>query len=217
MSVTSAQLESLRRFIGQGEVYYDVNTPASDFDPILFVAGSPGVPQISSGATAAPSVGLTSGPASLEYKPEFKGVEVEQANGEVAPRLTKESVTLKFKMAEATYDRLKLALQTATLTTTTGSGVTPTTRLLSMGGQTFFPTQCIALVSPIGTYTDSSTVVELFEWVALYQALSVDGVKLDYKRNETRMVEVTITGYADVTRGVGDQLFQIGQDEDPTP
>jgi hypothetical protein len=53
--------------------------------------------------------------------------------------------------------------------------------------------------------------------VCIYDALSVDGVKLDYKRNENRMVEVTITGYADPTRDAGDQLFQIGQDEDPTP
>jgi hypothetical protein len=210
MPVTQAQVDALNKFIGQREVYTGVSKPADG--AAMGIAQSTGVP------TGGASVGLTSGPATLEYKPEFKGVEVEQAYGEVAPRVTKESVTLKFKCAEATYERIKLALQTGTLTTTAGAGATPTKQLLSVGGKTFFASQCIALVSPLGTYFDSVGMadVPLWEWVCIYEAMSVDGLKLDWKRGETRMVEVTITGYADVTRSEGDQLFQLCQQEDPS-
>jgi hypothetical protein len=217
MPVASTQVDALKKFIGQGEIYYNVGKPTS-FAAITFGAGANAkIPQKQDGTTNADSVGLTSGPATLEYKPEFKGVEVEQAYGEVAPRVTKETVTLKFKCAEATYTRIKLALQTGTLTTDVGAAGDPTDQLLSVGGKTFFSSQCIALVSDLGTYDNAGTPVDIWEWVAIYEAMSVDGLKLDWKRGETRMVEVTITGYADVTRSEGDQLFQIGQLEDPTP
>jgi hypothetical protein len=206
MPATAAQVQTLRNMVGQGEIYSGCTKPATN-TAIALTAGVP------AGGT---SVGLTSGPASLDYKPEFKGVEIEQAYGEVAPRVTKESVTLKFKCAESTYDKLQLALQTATHATTAGSGATPTKNTLYIGGLTFFNDQCICLVSNIGSYVYMATTVQLYEWVCIYSAMSVSGLKLDWKRGETRMVEVEITGYADVTRNEGDQLFQIGQQKDPS-
>jgi hypothetical protein len=211
MAVTQAQVDSLKRFIGQGEIYLNCEKPA-DMTALVLTAG---VPKDVGGTQDAASVGLTNGPASLEYKPEFKGLEVEQAFGELAPRLTKETVTLKFKCAEATYDRIKAALPMSTLVSVVGTGTTPTSNVLLVGGKIDATTQCIVLVSKIGTYVNGGTTVQLYEWVCLYEAMSVDGVKLDWKRGENRMVEVTITGYADVTRSEGDQLFQIGQLADP--
>ena len=203
MPATSNQVAALRTYIAQGEIWTGVTKPAAD--AIM------GFDQASATPLGGTSVGLTSGPATLEYKPEFKGIEVEQAYGEIAPRVTKETVTLKFKLPVASYDKLQLALQTAALTTTTGSGATPTVRLLSIGGETFFPTQSIALVSEVGEWTSQDSTNKLYEWICLYEALSVDGLKLDFQRGETRMVEVTMTGYADVTRNEGDQLYQFVQ------
>lgn len=318
MAITQAEVDALKKFIGQGEIYLGVTKPGDMAALALNAQGQP----------TGTSVGLTSGPASLEYKPEFKGLEVEQAFGELAPRLTKEGVTLKFKCAEATYDRIQAALPMSTLqqdTTATGiadpttaptlahapastglaagdyhvayafitaNGVTKPTpdatvtiiagdnitttalgalpggvtgvvwylsvaannatmkqiaqaadgstqtfttlpaagaaspqpvnttgganrNMLMVGGKIDAVTQCVALVSKIGTYTYMATTVTLYEWVCLYEAMSVDGVKLDWKRGENRMVEVTITGYADVTRSEGDQLFQLGQMASP--
>jgi hypothetical protein len=186
-------VSDLKRFIGAGEIYTDCTKPAANTN-IALTAGVP------AGGT---SVGLTSGPATLEYKPEFKGVEIEQTYGEVAPRVTKESVTLKFKCAEATYAKIALALQTGTQR----AASTPTGTFYTVGGKDFFDTQCITLVSPF----DNGSGTTWYEWVCLYDALSVDGLKLEYKHGETRMIEVTLTGYSDPTRPVGDQLFQIGQ------
>jgi hypothetical protein len=217
MPATSGQVSTLRQFVGQGEIYLDVLNPATNA-PMAFLAltgANSGKPKDATVITnPATSVGLTSGPASLDYKPEFKGVEIEQAYGEVAPRVTKESVTLKFKCAESTYDKLQVALQTGTLDFDDNvAGIVPDSNTLYVGGLTFFDAQAIALVSNIGSYFDSGsmTTIDLYEWLLLYNAMSVSGLKLDWKRGETRMVEVEVTGYADVTRNEGDQLFQIGQ------
>ncbi len=354
MPVTSSQVDALKRFIGQGEIYINVGKPATSFAPIIFgSAGNALIPQKVGGSTNADSMGITSGPATLEYKPEFAGVEVEQAYGEVAPRVKKEAVTLKFKCAESTYDRIKAALQTGTLAQqnqsagnanpvgvpvgtaaaggtltagtywiayawrrTTGIGAAvggetvglvsagtalsagnltlaftnlsggqlppggysvnwyvsiapsatydpaamrfyvnnagtgtanisapatltgldtaatsykrvPTANytgnpgydMLKVGGLTFLPSTCVTLVSDLGTFNNAGGVgpQRIWEWLTLYEALSVDGLTLSWKRGETRMVDVTMTGYADVTREEGDQLFQFGQLEDPTP
>jgi hypothetical protein len=213
----------LRHFIGQGEIYTRVKKPDVG-GAQLFVAADPGepetgIPQVAGGTDAADYVGLTNGPASLEYKPEYKAVEIEQTYVEVEPRLVKESVTLKFKCALPTYQNLLLALQSATRLSVAGDGNTPNKEVLQVGGLIFSDPQTICLVSKIGSYTDTAMTPaphNLFEWITLYQAMSVDGLKLDYKRGETRMVEVTFTGYGDVSRPDGDQLFQLGQDTDPT-
>ncbi len=205
MPVTQNQVDALKKFIGQGEVFTGVTKPADGV--IMGFEQAYGLP------LGGVSVGLTSGEATLEYKPEFAGVEVEQAYGEVAPRVKKETVTLKFKCAEATYARIKVALSTATETVLVAGTAPDTARrvLLTVGGKTFFDPQCVALVSNIGTYTHQSSINNLYEWVCLYSAISVDGLTLEWKRGETRMIEVTMTGYADVTRTEGDQLFQFVQ------
>lgn len=219
----------IKRFIGQGEVYINVKPPvagttAETAGPLLFVApgaGEPetGIPQKVGVITAADYVGLTNGPASIEYKPEWKGVEVEQAYGEIAPRVTKETVQVKFRMAEAHYTNLRRAIQTGTTVSIAGASGAPNKELTVVGGKIFFDPTCLAIVSPIGSYTDTQptpALHKLYEWVVLYSAISVEGVKLEYKRGETRMVDVTFTGYAEVSRPEGDQLFQLGQDVDPT-
>jgi hypothetical protein len=95
----------LKQFIGEGNVYINVKVPAASTSlatsiPQEFLAPTvptdpeTGIPLDKAGTLGATSVGLTNGPRTVEYKPEYKGVEVEQAAGEVAPRVTKEAVTL---------------------------------------------------------------------------------------------------------------------------
>lgn len=219
----------IKRFVGQGEVYINVKVPeagatAADCGPLLFVDPAPGdpetgIPQKTGMTTAADYVGLTSGPATWEAKPEWKGIEVEQANGEIAPRVTKEMVTLKFTMAEAHYRNLRIAMQTGTAISIAGTAGAPDKELTVSGGKIFFDPICVAVVSPIGSYMDTQPTPALhnmFEWVVIYEAISTEGVKVEYKRNQTRLVEVTLTGYASVGRPEGDQLYQHGQDKDPS-
>lgn len=187
-------LSNLKKFIGQGEIYVGVTAPAAN-TALALTAGVP--------ATGT-DVGLTSGEATLTYKPTFTGVSIEQTTGEVAPRVTNETVELKFMAAEAVVANIGLALQTGTSHTTTGPGRT----FYTVGGKVFFSNQCVVLVSP---FVDDGTGNTWYEWVCLYSAMSVQGLVLKYKRNDTRMIEVTFTGYPDPTRPVGDQTFQIGQ------
>lgn len=205
MPITQSQVDALKTFINQGEVWAHVTAPSTGVGQ-QWLAGNPGTPVGTEAGGGALSLGITSGPATLEYKPTFAGVTIEQAYGDVAPRVTKEAVTLKFKCAEATYKRIRIALQTGTYNQT--GPVSGTYRhWLEVGGKTFFSTDCVALVSKV------NDTPARYEWVTIYAAMSVDGIKLDWKRGETRMVEVTITGYADVTRPEGDQLFQLGQED----
>jgi hypothetical protein len=112
-----------------------------------------------------------------------------------------------------------MAVQAGTVVTTNGAAGAPNKQTIHVGGLTFIDPIAVCLVSPIGSYTDTETTPKahnLFEWVTIYQRMSVTGVKLDYKRAETRMIDVEFTGYADPSRPRGDQFFQIGQDEDST-
>jgi len=86
--------------------------------------------------------------------------------------------------------------------------------LLTVGGQTFIEEQCVALVSEIGSWDNGGPVI-LYEVVCIYNCLSTNGVEITWKRTDTRMVKITLTGYADVTRNVNDQLYQHYQMSEP--
>lgn len=201
---TQTELDSLTSLAGEAAIYINCTKPADGAD----VALTDGVP---AGGTW---VGMTQDAAEWSYKPTISGVKIEQTNLEVAPRITDEELTLSFKAAEAVYDKLKLALQGATFTDTPNTGTTPGKRTLSVGGLTQITTQCVVLVSKIGSYVYMATTVNLYEWFVLYNAVSVDGVKVPYQRNATRMLQISLKGYGDPTRTVGDHLGKWGAQYD---
>ncbi len=206
MPITAAQVAALKKNIGAATIYTGVTKPA-DQTPITLTAGVP---------TGGVDVGMTSGPATFEYKPEYADVQVEQSLAPVAPRITKETVTLKFRSAEAVFNTLKLAIQSGNTASTTGVAPAPDLDIIYVGGDIFAnDPQCVALVTKIGSFTYMSTDYDLFEFIVLYEVLSVDGVSVAFKLGETRMVDVTLTGYADVTRPIRDQLFQWGRQGTP--
>lgn len=207
MPITAEQVAALKKNIGAATIYTGVTKPA-DKTPVTLTAGVP---------TGGTSIGMTSGPATFEYKPEYADVQVEQSLAPVAPRITKESVTLKFRSAEAVFNTLKLAIQSGDTVSTSGVAPAPDLDIIYVGGDIFAnDPQCVALVTEIGHFTHMSTEYTLYEFIVLYEVLSVEGVSVNFKLGETRMVDVTLTGYADVTRPVRDQLFQWGRQADPT-
>lgn len=189
-------VNDLKRYIGEGNIYVGITKPADL--TALYTTWTNGVP------AGGRNVGETVDAAELSYKPTFEDVRIEQAYGHVAPRVVDEAVSLKFKCAVASYQNLALALQTGHQVTAAGVADT-----LFVGGRPFTASQTVALVSPIKNPTTGDT--EFYEWVCLYEAYSIEGLTLPYKRGQTRLVDVTINGYADITRTEKDQLFQIGQ------
>lgn len=202
MGITQAQLDLLNSAIAQGEIFTGCTKPVADFTKFTFTAGVP-----AGGA----SVGMTNGPAVFKYAPTYAGVNIEQTMGEVAPRIQKEAVTLSFTCAEDTAARIKLACTNGTLVNTPGATNVPTTDVLYVGGQILGSTPtCVVLVSKTGSFVYMGTTVGLYEWVGIYSAIVTDGYEVSFKLGETRMVKLTMTAYADVTRGAGDQFFQHG-------
>src|SRR5690348_1267320 len=148
MAITPAQLAALKRFIYPAEIYVDVEKPA-EFTPLVLTAGVP--PK--NGGGSASSVGTTNGATSFKYTPQYDGTDIEQVGNKVAPRIKGESLEAKFKCAEPTADRLALALgSAATRQTVAGSGATPGTDVLFVGGNLEVTTQCNVLVAKIGTF-----------------------------------------------------------------
>ena len=207
MPITAEQLAVLNNGIAAGEVYTGCTAPA-DFTKPTFTAGVP-----AGGVT----VGMTTGPTTFKYQPEFGDLQIEQTLGAVAPRITKESLSISFTCAEDSAARIKLACTNGKLVNTAGSAGTPTTDVIYVGGQILgHSTTCLAIVSPIGSYDNAGTPVNLYEWVMVYAALVTNGYEVAFKLGENRVVKVEMSAYADPTRAVGDQLFQHGFMSDPT-
>lgn len=199
---TETQLQTLRDNIAEANIYVGCTKPA-DFTPITI--SSIGVP------TGGVWVGLTSGPTVFTYKPDVKGSEIEQVYGEVEPHVVKETASLKFKCAEASFLSIQLATQTGTAVTTAAVGAVPGTQTLFVGGKIFHNTQCVVLISDIGSFAYMSTTVKLYEYVVFYKVMSVTGILNTYKRGEPRMITVDFNAYPDATRATGDQMYQHGK------
>jgi hypothetical protein len=168
-----------------GSIYKAVTKPA-DFTEMAHTAGVP------AGGT---DVGATVGAATFEYRPTISMTDIEQVFGMVAPRLTTETATLRFTTVEATYLNLALAAQMATASSTGSHNI------LKVGGGTGITPQSVAIIAK---NADSN----LYHWVCIYNAVSMDGLTVAYKRGEPRQVAVTLTAIPDVTRSAGDQMAQ---------
>src|SRR3954471_4139801 len=98
-------IANINKYAAGARVYVFPDTPA-DGALMTHVAGVPT-------GYGTREVGATIGVATFEYKPTVALTDVEQFFGQVAPRLTAESATLKVTLAEASVDNLELALQQA--------------------------------------------------------------------------------------------------------
>jgi hypothetical protein len=181
----AVSITQVSRYSTAGNVYVGVTTPA-DQVIMTHTAGAP------LGGT---DVGATIGESTVEYRPTIATVDIEQAFGGVAPRLTAEACTLKFTCGESTHTNLRLAMQQGTATTD------GTHNYLTAGGKTGVVGQCVAIIS-------KQADTPQYNWVCVYNAVSMDGLSLTYKKSATRQIGVTMTALSDANRTAGDQLFQ---------
>lgn len=196
-----ADIDNLNQLKGEAAIYINCTKPADGADVALSTVGVP------AGGTW---IGVTQNAAKWTYKPTVTGMKIEQTNLEVAPRITDEMLTVDFTAAEAVYTNLNVAIVGGTLATTAGSGTTPSKHTIAMGGLSSLTPITVVLVSNIGSYVYMSTTVQLYEWLVIYNACSVSGVPVSYQRNVTRVYAITLQGYGDPTRTVGDHLGKYG-------
>lgn len=182
----TASITQVARYTTAGNVFVGCTTPA---DQVIMdhVAGVP---------TGGVDVGSTIGESTVEYRPTIATVDIEQAFGGVAPRLTAEACTLKFTAGESTNANIKTAMQQATSTSDGGHNY------LTAGGKTGVTGQTVAIIS-------KQADTPQYNWVCVYNVVSMDGVSLSFKKSATRQIAITFTALADPTRSVGDQLFQV--------
>lgn len=204
---TAAQIAEMNKLIHEAAIYTNCTKPADGADVVL-TAGVPAGGQYA---------GITSGETKWTYKPTMTGDLINEATGMVAFRKTDEVASVDFMMAVGDYKGIKLAFQDAVSTTTVGSGATPTVNTLSVGGKFEVTPQCVVLVAQVDTFLNMSTTIVCYEWLVVYNAISENGVEHAYKRNQTRMVKVTLKAIADPTRTAGDQLLKYGFQENPVP
>jgi hypothetical protein len=188
MAITTTQVSNLTAFIGQGDLWVGVTAPADG----ALLALTAGVP-----ATGT-NVGLTGGPAEFDIEQVVEGIHVEQAVGKVGPRIKEEKAKLKVKLAEATY--LNFVTSLALATSGTDTTPSPDVNYVKLGGKRKLTTTCVVLVAPID---DGAR----YQYIVIYKA-TAKGTKLHFKAGETQMFEVEFTAWEDVTRTLGDRLFQ---------
>jgi hypothetical protein len=143
-------------------------------------------------------IGFTQGSATLTYRPTYYMVESEQAFGEILTVPTNEESTLAAIMLEADYRNLALAAGQAT--TEVNAGL-PVNDALFVGGKQSVGLNVIVLCS-------RKRVAGYFV-LTLYQAYSSEGISLPFARREESRIPVTFRCVPDVTRPIGDQLFQL--------
>jgi hypothetical protein len=179
--------------IGPARIWTGGTAPASGIPPTLQVIDANGVP--STGTEA----GYTTNPANFTYKQDKKPIIVEQSLNPVDVYVDTETCSLQFEAMERTYATLLLAFDNV-------NTVLDANKQLFYGGdatalQSVFTT-CVVLTSR------QRLATTLFEVLVIYKAYSMDGILLPYTRTKESTYKVTMTGLIDVTRVVGDRLFQ---------
>jgi hypothetical protein len=101
----TANLAAINKYAAGARVYVFNDTPADG----ALMTHTAGVPA----GYGTRELGATIGAATFEYKPTVALTDIEQYFGQVAPRLTQESATLKVTLGEASADNVELAFQQA--------------------------------------------------------------------------------------------------------
>jgi hypothetical protein len=187
--------------IGQLEIFIGGTPPTAGIDPndpttSALNAMASGFSAPTSGGTY---VGFTNGAANLAYKPTFYMVETEQAFAEVAVVPTGEEATLDFNALEVTYQNMARAFGQGTTHVVTGP---PVQNAIHVGSKPTVATQVVAGYSRKRSGTG-------YYIVTLYQGYSFNGGTLPFVRREDTKIPIQIRCLADLSRPIGDQLFQI--------
>jgi len=124
-------------------------------------------------------------------------VETEQAFSEVVTTPTAEETTLAFTALESTYQNISAGMSQATTDVNAG-----TSNAIFVGSKTAFTTQVVVLISRKRTGTG-------YFILTIYKGYSSEGVSMNFERRRETQIAVTIRAQADLTRPVGDQLFQL--------
>lgn len=191
--------------IGQGEVWVGGTAPTAGTDPNDPTAGTPSVVNAMTTNYAAPNtggtyVGFTNGAATLQYRPTYYMVETEQAFSEVVTIPTNEEASLAFNMLEVGYTNLATAIgQGTTRVVTPGP---PAYDAIYVGSKAVVSTKVVTLLSRKRSGTG-------YYIATIYQAYSMEGANINFERRAEMRIPTTMRALADVTRPIGDQLFQL--------
>ena len=187
--------------IGQGELWVGGTPPAAGSDPNDPTAGTPSVFNSMTTNYAAPTsggtgVGFTNGAATLTYRPTYYMVETEQAFAEVVTIPTNEETSLAATLLEATYTNIATAWGQGTTRTTGGA------QGIYVGSKSVVSTKVVVLHSRKRSGTG-------YYILTLYVSYSMEGAAVPFERRAEMRIPVTMRAQADLTRPIGDQLFQL--------
>jgi hypothetical protein len=190
--------------IGPGDLFIGGTAPTAGTDPndpsaataSALVAATSGFAGVS---TTGDYVGATNGPATLTYRPTFYGVVTEQAYADVVTTPTAEEATLTFTALETTYQNIATAIGQGVSAVVTGP---PAANVIYVGSKAVLETQPVVLISRKRSGTG-------YKAACIYQGYSSEGSSVNWERRAESRLPMTIRALADLTRPIGDQLFQV--------
>jgi hypothetical protein len=158
--------------------------------------------------------GATIGDSTFSYKPTFVDIGIETSSALVEKVLNMESSTCAFSIAELTSENMVLAIPVGTnqisndpLNFIPGTTTPQIQHTIKVGGLQLTAPQCIAFISPNRRIAQNSGP---FSYVyCAYNAVGVDGFDMPFSRGKETVFKLTFEAIADVTRTLGDQLFQF--------
>ena len=153
-------------------------------------------------------VGYTEAGVDLDYAPTFKPIYVDEELAEVRQILEREKATVVTKLAQATLDKLNLAISASGITKVvadathaaitkfvTGSGIQAE---MQVGFQGY---------SPEALATNPN--LPLPRLFVGYRAIAMGTVKSTHKRADKVMLDLSFQLLADSTKAVGERLYKI--------
>jgi hypothetical protein len=192
--------------VGQGEVWIGGTAPAAGSNPTDPTAGTPSEANAMTTNFAAPvsggtNVGFTQGPATITYRPTYYMVETEQSFAEVVSFPTAEEASFSFTTLEASYQNMANAIGQGKTRTVVGP---PAFDVIYVGSNSVLQVSVVTLMSRHRSGTG-------YYIATIYQGYSMEGIAANFTRREEARFPITMRALGDVTRPVGDQLFQIAR------
>lgn len=183
-----------RIFVG---AYGTAVAPVTGTPPTLFQHTS-GVPSgLQTGFT---EVGYTTGPATFDYKATKEEIIPEQSLIAVDVFTKEEMAQLVF----TAYERVFVTLNAAFDNVGTQSDSTGDLYYAGNGTSIITPKTFTVFMSTI--HRDNTAK---FTWLCLYKAYSLTGIKMPFEKSKPTTYQVTMKALADVTRTLGDQVYQF--------
>lgn len=145
-------------------------------------------------------IGSTLSAATLTYNAKYLMIEIEQAYSAVDAALESEDASLEFEMGETSADLMKTVL--GQVTETTNSGASPTNKLITAGGLNVVTPQVACMISPKRDGSGNYYIT------TLYKVIGAESFAMAMDKKKPSGYKIKLAALADITRPVGDQLFQ---------